>query len=128
MSDRKRVLIVDDKQTTRMTIKEFLCKDGFDVVAEAQNGIEAFQMYKTFKPDLITLDLIMPRESGFDALKKIVDYDSDAYVIIVTGLNDRHTLLALIEAGARDYVLKPFSRNTLLEAARRVRGHLEKDL
>jgi two-component system chemotaxis response regulator CheY len=120
MSNKKKVLIVDDNLAIRMMIREYLCEDSFEVAAEACDGVEAFEKYKRFKPDLVTLDLIMPRESGLDALKKIIDYDPHANVIIVTGLNDRHTLLAVLEAGAKDYVLKPFNGNILLGVARRI--------
>ncbi len=119
MSNRKRVLIVDDSPEIRTEIKEILSKDSYDVVGEAQDGIEAFHMYKKFNPDLVTLDLIMPRESGLDALTKIIEYDAKAYVIVVTGFNNRYILMAVMDMGARDYVLKPFTRNELLEATRR---------
>jgi two-component system chemotaxis response regulator CheY len=119
MTDKKSVLVVDDKSLIRTTIKDFLDDGNFEVVAEAQDGIEAFNMYKIHNPDLVMLDLILPKESGLDALKKIIEFDPNAYVIIVTGLGDRNTLLAVIEAGARDYVLKPFSKDTILDAANR---------
>jgi len=119
MGETKKVLIADDSIVMRNMINDILISDGFEVVGEAKDGKEALERYKELNPCLVTMDIVMPREHGIDALKSIVEYDPDARVIVVSGLHQKALLLEALEAGARDYVIKPFEKEELLKAARK---------
>jgi two-component system chemotaxis response regulator CheY len=119
MSEKKKVLIADDSMVMRKMIYDILWNDGFEVVGEAKDGGEAIQMYKQLKPSLVTMDIVMPREHGIDALRSIMNFDPDARVIVVSGLHQKSLLMEALGAGARDYVIKPFDKEELLEAARK---------
>ncbi len=117
MSEAKRVLIVDDSVVMRKMIEDTLAAGGFDVVGTAQDGGEALDLYKELEPDLVTMDIVMPREPGLGALKKIMGHDGEAKIIVVSGLHQKSLLKEALEAGAVDYVIKPFTEKELLEAA-----------
>jgi two-component system chemotaxis response regulator CheY len=119
MSQNKKVLIADDSMVMRKMINDILWDDGFEVVGEAKDGGEAFEMYKELHPNLVTMDIVMPREHGIDALKSIMEFDPQARVIVVSGLHQKSLLMEALGAGARDYVIKPFDKEELLEAARK---------
>lgn len=119
MSNPKRVLIVDDSMVMRAMIKDVLTKDGFDVIGQAKNGKEALEQYIKLLPDLVTMDIIMPGEHGTDVVKKMLDIDKDARIIIVSGLNQKNLVMQAMDNGARDFLVKPFENKDLLEAARK---------
>lgn len=119
MSSKKKVLVADDSIVMRKMITDILWNDGFEVVGEAKDGGEALIKYKELNPNLVTMDIVMPREHGIDALKSIIDFDPDARVIVVSGLHQKSLLMEALGAGARDYVIKPFEKKELLEAARK---------
>lgn len=119
MSMKKTVLIADDSMVMRKMINDILWDDGFEIIGEAKDGGEALKMYKELKPNLVTMDIVMPREHGIDALKGIMEFDSDARVIVVSGLHQKSLLMEALGAGAKDYVIKPFDREELLVAARK---------
>ena len=119
MMDKKKVLIADDSVVMRKMISEILCEDGFEIAGEAKDGQEALILYKKLNPDLITLDIVMPREHGIEALKSIIEYDPEARIIIVSGLHQKLLLMEALESGARDYVVKPFDKEELLNVARK---------
>jgi two-component system chemotaxis response regulator CheY len=119
MSEKKKVLIADDSIVMRNMIKDILCEDGFEVAGEAKDGGEALKMYKKLTPNLVTMDIVMPREHGIDALKGIMEWDPDARVIVVSGLHQKSLLMEALGAGAKDFVIKPFDKNELLEAAKK---------
>lgn len=119
MSEKKKVLIADDSTVMRNMIKDILCEDDFEIVGEAKDGTEALNKYKELTPHLVTMDIVMPREHGIDALKGIIDHDADARVIVVSGLHQKSLLMEALGAGAKDFVIKPFDRDELLEAARK---------
>jgi two-component system, chemotaxis family, chemotaxis protein CheY len=112
----KRVLIVDDSLAIRMILKGILTDSGYDVVAEAVNGVQAVDMYKEFKPDLVTLDIVMPEMDGITALEKIMELDSEAKVVMVTSIEQRDKLKKAITSGASDYIVKPFEKDRVLTA------------
>ena len=116
---KKQVLIADDSMVMRKMINDILWNDGFEIVGEAKDGGEALEMYKDLKPGLVTMDIVMPRAHGIDALKNIMEFDPDARVIVVSGLHQKSLLMEALGAGARDYVIKPFDKEELLEAARK---------
>ena len=121
MSDngRTRVLITDDSIVMRKMINEILDGNGYEIVGEAKNGSEAFEMYKELKPDLVTMDIVMPKEDGLETLKKIMQFDPTARIIIVSGLHQKALLFEAMETGARDYVIKPFEKNELLDVVKK---------
>jgi two-component system chemotaxis response regulator CheY len=117
MSNQKKVLVVDDSMVMRAMISDILTKDGYQVVGQAKNGKEAVEQYVKLSPDLVTMDIIMPGEHGTDVVKKIVEVDKDARIIIVSGLNQKSLVMQALDNGARDFLVKPFENAELLEAA-----------
>jgi two-component system chemotaxis response regulator CheY len=112
----KKVLIVDDAAFMRMMIKNILTKNGFEVVGEASNGAEAVELYKKLQPDLVTMDITMPEMDGIEALKKIKEIDPNAKVIMVSAMGQQQLVIEAIQAGAKDFIVKPFQPDRLLEA------------
>lgn len=108
MSNQKKVLVVDDSMVMRAMISDILTKDGYKVVGQAKNGKEAVEQYIKLTPDLVTMDIIMPGEHGTDVVKKIVEVDKDARIIIVSGLNQKSLVMQALDNGARDFLVKPF--------------------
>ena len=111
-----RILIVDDATFMRMMLKDILVKHGFEVCGEAQNGVEALAKYKELKPDLITLDITMPEKDGISALKDIRAYDSNARCIMCSAMGQQAMVVDSIKAGARDFIVKPFQADRVVEA------------
>ena len=116
----KRILIVDDAAFMRMMIKDILVKNGFEVVGEAQAGVEAVEKYAELKPDLVTLDITMPEKDGLTALKEILSSDSDAKVIMCSAMGQQSMVIDAIQAGAKDFIVKPFQADRVLEAINKV--------
>lgn len=115
----KRILIVDDAAFMRMMIKDILVKNGFEVVGEAQDGVEAVEKYAELKPDLVTLDITMPEKDGLTALKEILSSDSDAKVIMCSAMGQQ-SMVIVPQAGAKDFIVKPFQADRVLEAINKV--------
>ena len=116
---KKKVMIADDSLVMRRRIMDILSGDGFEIIGQAQNGEEAVTQYRLLRPDLVTMDIVMPKEHGINALKKILEHDPNAKIIIVSGLHQRALLMEALETGAKDYVIKPFTDEELLEVARK---------
>ncbi|MGI6468800.1 MAG: response regulator [Syntrophomonadaceae bacterium] len=112
----KNVLIVDDAPFMRMMIKDILTKNGYAVVAEAENGIAAVEKYKELKPDLVTMDITMPEMDGIAALKMIKALDPEARIIMCSTMGQQAMVIEAIQAGAIDFVVKPFQPEKVLEA------------
>jgi two-component system chemotaxis response regulator CheY len=119
MSDKSRVLIVDDSQVMREMISDILKNQGFVVAGEAKDGHEALDQYKKLKPDIVTMDVVMPKEHGIDAVKKIIAIDKEARIIIISGLYQKTLVMEALEAGASDYVIKPFEPSELIETVKK---------
>jgi two-component system chemotaxis response regulator CheY len=111
-----RVLIVDDAAFMRMMIKDILEKNGYDVVAEANNGIKAVEMYKKERPDIVTMDITMPDMDGIEAVKAIREFDPSAKIIMCSAMGQQSMVMDAIRAGAKDFVVKPFQPDRVLEA------------
>jgi two-component system chemotaxis response regulator CheY len=122
MGEAKKVLIVDDSLVMRSMIKEILTKNGYEVVGQARNGKEAVDLYGTLKPDLVTMDVIMPGEQGTEVIKKLRTLDASARIMVVSGLNQKNLVIQAMENGAKEYVVKPFEEKDLLEAAAKTVG------
>ncbi len=109
------VLIVDDAEFMRMMLRDIVEDMGLEVVAEAANGQEAFEEYQNKKPDLVLLDITMPEVDGLEALKKIIQVDQTANVVMITALGQKDQVLACIKAGARDFIIKPFDQERVID-------------
>jgi two-component system chemotaxis response regulator CheY len=116
----KRVLIVDDAVVMRMMIKGILSKNGYEVVGEAQNGIEAVEKYRALEPDLVTMDMVMPEMDGITAVKQIVAADPNARIIMCTSMGQQALVVEAIQAGAKSFITKPFQPPKILETIEKV--------
>lgn len=114
-----RILIVDDAAFMRMMIKDILSKNGYDIVGEAENGHLALEKYKELKPDLVTMDITMPEMDGITAVKEIRSLDPDANIIMCSAMGQQPMVIDAIQAGARDFIVKPFQPDRVLEAVRK---------
>ncbi len=117
-----RILIVDDAAFMRMMIKDILEKNGFEVVGEANNGIKAVELFKKEKPDIVTMDITMPDMDGIEAVKAIKEFDPAAKVIMCSAMGQQTMVMDAIRAGARDFIVKPFQPDRVLEAIKKVLG------
>ncbi|BCR06863.1 chemotaxis protein CheY [Desulfuromonas versatilis] len=115
-----RVLIVDDALFMRNMLKEIFIDGGYEVIGEAGNGIEAVESYRRLQPDLVTMDIVMPLRSGIEALKEIIDDDPAARVVMCSALGQESLILEAVQAGARDFIVKPFKAERVLEVVGRV--------
>ncbi|MBI2267370.1 MAG: response regulator [Armatimonadetes bacterium] len=113
-----KVLVTDDAVFMRMVLRDILSKNGFEVIAEAQNGVEAIEKYKEHKPDLVLMDITMPEMNGIDALKGIRQHDPNALVIMCTASGQQNWVQDALVAGAKDYVVKPFNPTKVVEILR----------
>lgn len=117
-----RVMVVDDAAFMRMMIKDILSKNGYEIVAEAENGAKAVEKYPEVKPDLTTMDITMPEMDGIAALKQIKSLDPNAKVIMCSAMGQQAMVIEAIQSGARDFIVKPFQPDRVLEAVRKVVG------
>lgn len=111
-----RVLIVDDAAFMRMMVKDILSKNGFEVVGEASNGLKAIGMYKQERPDVVTMDITMPEMDGIEAVKAIKQFDPAAKIIMCSAMGQQSMVMDVIKAGAKDFIVKPFQADRILEA------------
>ncbi|MFH1772618.1 MAG: response regulator [Candidatus Omnitrophota bacterium] len=118
-----RVLIIEDALFMRSLIKDILTKEGFSVCAEASNALEGLEKFKELKPDLVTLDIIMPKMEevdGITAIREILAFDKNAKIIIVSSLAERRLIQESLFYGAKDFVVKPFTAERLLGVVKKV--------
>ncbi|MCW2920235.1 MAG: response regulator receiver protein [Thermoleophilia bacterium] len=115
-----RVLVVDDAMFIRHIISDLLTQHGHEVVGEACNGIEAVERFCELRPDVTTLDIVMPEKDGIAALREIMSEDPDAKVIMCSALKEKPMVLAALQAGACDYIIKPVKPERILEAVAKV--------
>jgi two-component system chemotaxis response regulator CheY len=113
------VLIADDAAFMREMLRDILTGAGFRVVAEAEDGVQAVASYREHRPDLVTLDIVMPRKSGIDTLREIREGDPNACVVMCSALGQEALVMEALDAGARDYVVKPFRADQVLAAVTR---------
>ena len=118
----KRVLVVDDSVFMRDIIKDIFAAGGFAVVGEAGNGVEAVEKYKELKPDLVTMDLVMPYRNGIDATREIIRGDAKALVVMCSALGQETMVMEAIEAGAVDFIVKPPRAEDVLAVVKKVLG------
>jgi two-component system chemotaxis response regulator CheY len=115
-----RVLIVDDAMFMRRMLSDILEKGGHTICGEASTGKEAVDRYKEVKPDLVTMDIIMPDMSGIEAVKEIKKIDTEAKILMVSAMGQQALVLEAVQAGALDYVVKPFQPSRVLESIDRI--------
>ena len=115
-----RVLVVDDAVFMRMTIRKMIELEGYEVVGEAGNGVEAVQKYMEAQPDVVMLDITMPEMNGIDALKRIKEFDPKAKVIMCSAMGQQAMVAQAIQSGAKDFIVKPFEKDRVLAALKRV--------
>lgn len=115
-----RVLITDDAAFMRMMLKDILTKGGYDVIGEAVNGADAIEKYKELKPDLVTLDITMPEMDGISACEGIMKYDPNAKCVMCSAMGQQAMVLSAIKAGAKDFIVKPFKAERVIEAIGKV--------
>lgn len=118
----KNILIVDDAAFMRMMLKDILVKSGYNVCGEAVNGADALTKYKELKPDLVTMDITMPEIDGIQALKNIKAEDPNAKVIMCSAMGQQAMVIDAIQGGAKDFIVKPFNKDRVLEAIHKVVG------
>jgi two-component system chemotaxis response regulator CheY len=111
-----RILVVDDAAFMRMMIKDILTKNGYDVVGEAADGQQAVEKYTELHPDLVTMDITMPEMDGITALKEIKKINPNSKVIMCSAMGQQAMVIDAIQAGAKDFIVKPFQADRVLEA------------
>ncbi len=114
-----RIMIVDDAGFMRAMLKDILSKNGYEVIAESENGIQAIEKYEEAKPDLVLMDIAMPQMDGIDALKEIKKIDADAKVIMCSAMGQHGKVREALQMGARDFIVKPFQAERILSAIKK---------
>ena len=115
-----RVLIADDALFMREMIKEIIQQEGYEVVGEAANGREAVSKHRELKPDITTMDIVMPIKSGIQAVQEICMECSEARIVIISALGQDSLVIEALEAGAKDFIVKPFKADKVLEVMKKV--------
>ena len=118
----KRVLIVDDAAFMRVSIRNIVSKNGYEVAGEAENGAVAVQKYAELHPDIVTMDITMPEMDGIQALREIKKVDAGAKVIMCSAMGQQAMVIESIQAGAKDFIVKPFQAERVIEAVKKVVG------
>ncbi len=116
------ILVVDDAAFMRMMIKDVLTKNGYDVVGEAENGQKAIEKYKELRPELVIMDITMPEVDGIQAVKEIKGMDGAANIIMCSAMGQQAMVIEAIQAGAKDFIVKPFQADRVIEAVKKVLG------
>lgn len=118
----KNILIADDATFMRLMLKDILIKNGYNIIGEAQNGIDAINKYNELKPDLVTLDITMPEMDGLTALKYLREADPNANVIMCSAMGQQAMVIEAIQNGAKDFIVKPFQPDRVVEAIKKIIG------
>ena len=118
----QRVLVCDDAIFMRTMITDILSGAGYEVVGEAETGLQAIERYRALNPDLVTMDIVMPDMGGIDAVREIVKQDPNAKILMCSAMGQQALVVEAIQAGAKDFVVKPFQPSRVLEAVQRVLG------
>jgi len=117
-----KVLFVDDSSFMRTILKGIILKEPFQLAGEASNGREAVELYRQLKPDLVTMDIVMPEMDGIEAVREIRSFDPEAKIVMVSAMGQQSMVIDAIQAGARDFIIKPFQPPRVQEALKRVVG------
>jgi two-component system chemotaxis response regulator CheY len=120
-----RILVADDASFMRMMIREIVENEGYEIVGEASDGIQAVEMYRELHPDIVTMDIVMPRRSGIDAVREIVELEPSACIVMCSALGQESLVSESLQAGARNFIVKPFKPESVLTTLREA---LEKEI
>jgi len=118
-----RILIVDDLAFIKLIIRDTLEKTGFEVAGEASNGLEAVELFKRLNPDVVLMDITMPRMDGIQALQEIIKIDPNAKVIMCSALGQQKLIIQSIQLGAKDFIVKPFKPERIVGAIKKALGN-----
>ncbi|GFP25892.1 two-component system, chemotaxis family, chemotaxis protein CheY [Candidatus Hakubella thermalkaliphila] len=118
----RQVLIIDDTAFMRMTLKNILEKNGYQVVGEAEDGQVAVDKYMELRPDLVIMDITMPRMDGITAIKKIIEADPEAKIVVCSAMGQKALVIEALSAGAKDFIVKPFQAERIINAVQKVIG------
>jgi two-component system, chemotaxis family, chemotaxis protein CheY len=111
-----KIAIVDDAKFMRLVLRRILTQAGHEIVAEGQTGVDAVEIWARDKPECMTLDIVMPKQNGIEAVKQIMTFDPSARIIMVTALGQEAFVLEAIKAGAREFIIKPFRNEEIVKA------------
>lgn len=117
-----RILIIDDAKFMRITLRNILINANHEVVGEGENGKEAIELYREFRPDLVTMDITMPEMDGIEAVKMIKKEFPNAKIVMCSAMGQQKMVVEAIEAGAKDFIIKPFDELRVTDAVNRVLG------
>jgi two-component system chemotaxis response regulator CheY len=115
-----RILVADDASFMRQMIREIVESEGHEVVSEASDGVEAIDMFRAHHPELVTMDIVMPRRSGIDAVKAILELDAGANVVMCSALGQETLVTEALQAGAKDFIVKPFKPDSVIKTIQKV--------
>ncbi|MCA1296127.1 response regulator [Paenibacillus sp. alder61] len=118
----KKILVVDDAAFMRLMLKGILSKNGYEIVGEAENGQEAVEKYRSLSPDLVTMDITMPIMEGVEAVRQIKKLDPNAKIIMCSAMGQQTMVVESLQAGAKDFIVKPFQEERVLESIRKTLG------
>lgn len=113
------ILIVDDATFIRMMLRDILTKNGFNIIGEAENGVEAIEKYKELQPELTIMDIIMPEMDGIQTVKEIKKINPDAKIIMCSAMGQQAMIIEAIQAGAKDFIVKPFKADRVIDAVKK---------
>lgn len=116
----RKVLIVDDAAFMRLAIRNILEKHSFEVIGEGEDGYDAVKKYKDLKPDIVTMDITMPGMTGLEALKKIIEFDPAARIIMVSAMGQEHMVMEAVMNGAKSFIVKPFKEDHVIQTLNKV--------
>jgi two-component system chemotaxis response regulator CheY len=117
---KARVLIADDASFMRQMIREIIEPEGYEVVGEATDGVEAVEQFEELRPDLVTMDIVMPKRSGIDAVRGILEKTPDACVVMCSALGQETLVMEALQAGAKDFIVKPFKPDSVVSTLAKV--------
>jgi two-component system chemotaxis response regulator CheY len=115
-----RVLVADDAAFMRQMIRDILEAEGLEIVGEAVDGVEAVEQFERLHPDLVTMDIVMPRCSGIDAVKRILEKDAGARIVMCSALGQETLVMEAVQAGAKDFIVKPFKPESVSATLKKV--------
>jgi two-component system chemotaxis response regulator CheY len=116
----KKVLIVDDAAFMRAAIRKILERNGYAVAGEAGDGEAGIRKYKELRPDIVTMDITMPTMSGLEALKKIMEFDPGAKVVMITAMGQEHLVMEAVVSGAKSFIVKPFTEEHMMMTLKKI--------
>ncbi len=114
-----KILIADDAQFMRLLLSRVLRENGHSIIGDAQNGEEVVEMYAKLRPDLVTMDVVMPKMNGLEATRKIISFDSGARIVVITALGQEAVAFEAVKAGAKNFIVKPFKKEEVFTAVQK---------